>query len=190
MQRIAKFQPSIKVFLYRQFMKNDEYKEALDHILDNPDLELQRGCLKDLIFVLLQNDLYKTFVDLDYKHLTPQVAKIAYFCFLDVCFRQWRYQRLVVKVRMSRGIRIFSILSMRFMFNVVNFLTVAFIRHILLDDCFIAARAMYEFAWRLKTELQSREILQKRCRILSTVFQTMHMFAEFEYLAIPVHIVC
>jgi hypothetical protein len=53
---------------------------------------------------------------------------------------------------------------------------------------FLAARVMYEFLLRLRHELQNREILQKRCRVLATVFQTMHMLPDSEQLTLPINV--
>jgi hypothetical protein len=61
------------MLLFSQHMANGSYSEAVQAILANSDPELQRGCLRDLVFVLLQTEKYKTFIDLDYKQLTSQV---------------------------------------------------------------------------------------------------------------------
>uniref|UniRef100_A0A914CBT9 Nuclear pore complex protein Nup160 n=1 Tax=Acrobeloides nanus TaxID=290746 RepID=A0A914CBT9_9BILA len=151
--------PSVHMLLFSQHMANGSYSEAVQAILANSDSELQRGCLRDLVFVLLQTEKYKTFIDLDYKQLTSQVIEILE----ERCKNpdvQWESP-------------IFDVFY-------------AF--HIQRCEFLNAARVMYEFLLRLRHELQNREILQKRCRVLATVFQTMHMLPDSEQLTLPINI--
>ncbi|KAI1722539.1 nucleoporin domain-containing protein [Ditylenchus destructor] len=131
--------------LFTHHLDEESYREAIRTLLMNPSRERQSVCLRELLNHLLEQGQTKTLTYLSFEHLTDTVVEILETrCRADAMTNPHTDTYDVV-----------------FAFHVSRF------------DFDKAARVLYEQTQRLKQEIQTRELLEKRCRVLATVYQTL-----------------
>ncbi|KAI6234379.1 hypothetical protein M3Y99_00788100 [Aphelenchoides fujianensis] len=138
--------PTIYTSLFTQYVATEQFLEAIRVLHLNPSPTSQENCLRNLIANLCDKSKTKALVTLHYGKLTDQVAEL-------------------LETKCS---------TMPPMSDSGFFETVyAFYIHRYNYEA--AARVMYNLCWRLRWEPQSREVLEKRERVLACVTQTVEL---------------
>ncbi|KAI6179396.1 BMA-NPP-6, isoform e [Aphelenchoides besseyi] len=129
-----------------QYVATEQYFEAIRVLHLNPSMTSQENCLRNLIAILCDKGKTKSLVTLHYGKLTDQVAEL-----------------LETKCKAMPPM------------NDSGFFETVYAFYIHRYNYEAAARVMYNLCWRLRWEAQSREVLEKRLRVLSCVCQTIQM---------------
>ncbi|KAI6192894.1 hypothetical protein M3Y99_01908000 [Aphelenchoides fujianensis] len=138
--------PTIYTSLFTQYVATEQFLEAIRVLHLNPSPTSQENCLRNLIANLCDKSKTKALVTLQYGKLTDEVAEL-------------------LETKCS---------TMPPMSDSGFFETVyAFYIHRYNYEA--AARVMYNLCWRLRWEPQSREVLEKRERVLACVTQTVEL---------------
>ncbi|KAI6203510.1 hypothetical protein M3Y94_00565300 [Aphelenchoides besseyi] len=138
--------PTIYTSLFSQYVATEQYFEAIRVLHLNPSMTSQENCLRNLIAILCDKGKTKSLVTLHYGKLTDQVAEL-----------------LETKCKAMPPM------------NDSGFFETVYAFYIHRYNYEAAARVMYNLCWRLRWEAQSREVLEKRLRVLSCVCQTIQM---------------
>ncbi|KAI6182204.1 BMA-NPP-6, isoform e [Aphelenchoides bicaudatus] len=141
--------PTIYALMFNQYLESEQYFEAIRFLHMNPSKESQDNCLRNLVSTLWDTGRTKSLVDLHYAELTDRVAEL-----------------LEAKCRST------PLLSDNGFFEAVY---AFYMRRYNYEA---AARIMYFLCWRLRWVPQSREVLERRLRVLSCICQTVEMLSK------------
>ncbi|KAI6177930.1 Protein disulfide-isomerase [Aphelenchoides fujianensis] len=138
--------PTIYTSLFTQYVATEQFLEAIRVLHLNPSPTSQKNCLRNLIANLCDKSKTKALVTLHYGKLTEQVAEL-----LET--------KCTTMPPMSDS----------------GFFETVYAFYIHWYNYEAAARVMYNLCWRLRWEPQSREVLEKRERVLACVTQTVEL---------------
>uniref|UniRef100_A0A914GWM9 Uncharacterized protein n=1 Tax=Globodera rostochiensis TaxID=31243 RepID=A0A914GWM9_GLORO len=135
--------------LFTQHLLSANYQQAVRAVLASPNAQRQIVCLRQLIIHLLDTRQRRMLIALPFDRLAPDVMNM-------------------LEARCKA-----ELISGACNGNPMYEVTYAF----LISRCEFgrAAKLMHELAMRLRREIQSRALLQRRCAALATVYQTMQI---------------
>uniref|UniRef100_A0AC34QPA2 Nuclear pore complex protein Nup160 n=1 Tax=Panagrolaimus sp. JU765 TaxID=591449 RepID=A0AC34QPA2_9BILA len=138
--------PSVYIELFKVHIGTENFNAAMSMIKTNPGHDERTRCLRELISQMLTKKKYKEFVQLDFGSQVPAVSEILEKDCLAT-FTNW--DDPVFQTTFSFYVR----------------------RYMMIE----AARLYIEYSIRLSTETQTKNLLEKRCNVLSTVIGLMHV---------------
>lgn len=148
-------------------------------LLQNPDKGRQLTCLHQLVWLLINNQK-ETLVNLYYAHLTDEVAEILEARCHSESVSNAHQQLLIYDITYSFYVNRCNYSKGKTMNSVMSCLHelsthLEFIKCLKIFLNYLAAQAYYNLSRRLKREVQNRELLQYRCRLLATILQTLQV---------------
>ncbi|CAD5208912.1 unnamed protein product [Bursaphelenchus xylophilus] len=135
--------------MFSQYVADKKFNEAVKTLHNNPVPSQQLSCLRSLIGTLLDLNEMKILINLPYITLGDKVAEM-----------------------LESRCKVQNALTENGLFNTVY----AF--YIKRFEYKKAAQILYSLVWKLKFVSQNRDVLEKRCRLLACVNQTMELLGD------------
>jgi tetratricopeptide (TPR) repeat protein len=142
--------------LFKSYMDLEYYENAFETLMINSDIEWKRNCLKQFIIELCNQNKAIELIKFDYSHMQEFVKEIL-------------YQRAK-----SADLRTHDYYGLLYSFYLKN------------EDYRKAASFMYEYAIRLKNEMNGMQSLKKQEICYLTCLNTLKLVnKEFSFISIP-----